>query len=89
MLRLVETNKPHTTDFSEIPCGALFKYNDSVYIALNENDDLCLFEDDGTYNGKRAATEHYGVNLETGELVWFEYTDEVIPIDGTLTYERI
>lgn len=89
MLRLVEVNKPHTTDFSEIPCGSLFKHDDSVYIALNENDDLRIFENDGTRDGVRAPTEHYAVNLETGELVYFDYTDEVIPINGTLTYERI
>lgn len=89
MLRLVETNKPHTMDFSEIPCGALFKHNDSVYIALNETDNLFLVENNGTCDGVKAETEHYAVNLETGELVYFNYVDEVIPIDGTLTYERI
>lgn len=89
MLRFVETNKPHTVDFSEISCGALFKHDGIVYIALNENDNLCLFEDNGTCDGIKVETEHYAVNLATGELIYFGWNEEVIPIEGTLTYERI
>ena len=83
-MKFVEKNPLHKIKFEDIPSGRLFKATNEVYIALDESADLQITE-----QGQKINTEHYAVNLETGELVYFSYADMVTPIDGTLTYERI
>lgn len=77
---------PKTVAFSSLGDGSLFIYNGRFFIHLAENSDISIYDNsDCSYYDPN----HHAVDLSTGKVAWFSWEDPVIPIDGTLTYERI
>lgn len=76
---------PKTISFSDVCYGELFIHNNAVFMALNCNTSFTT--EPVSLDGCRL--DHYDVNMDNGKIEYFAWDEQVIPIEGTMTYERI
>ena len=85
-MKLIEKeHAPKTISFSDVCCGELFIHNSTVFMALDS--DTAFTTELVSLDG--CCLDHYGVNVSNGRIEYFDWDEQVIPIEGTLTYERI